>query len=58
MIPFMIVAFFLVLFIVLSPFVLATFIYDQYQISKRNKQAAKQDLVRLMARLENKKQVS
>lgn len=44
MIPFMIVAFFLVLFIVLSPFVLATFIYDQYQISERNKQAAKQDL--------------
>lgn len=57
MIPFMVMACFLVLFIVLLPFVLAAFILDEYQMSKRNKKAAKQDLARLMARLESKKQV-
>lgn len=53
MIPFMILMFFLVVFIVLLPFVVATCIYDQYQISKRNKQAVKKDWARLVAKLEN-----
>ncbi len=41
MIPFMILMFFLALFVILLPFVVVAFIYDQYQISKRNKQAVK-----------------
>lgn len=53
MIPFMILMFFLVVFIVLLPFVVVAFIYDQYQISKRNKQAVKKDWARLVAKLEN-----
>lgn len=58
MIPFMILMFFLAVFIVLLPFVVAACIYDQYQISKRNKQAVKKDWERLMARLNNKQQIS
>lgn len=53
MIPFMILMFFLALFVVLLPFVVAAFIYDQYQISKRNEQAVKKDWARLVAKLEN-----
>ncbi|MFA9486128.1 MULTISPECIES: hypothetical protein [unclassified Moraxella] len=58
MIPFMILMFFLVLFVVLLPFVVATFIYDQRQISKRNEQAIKKDWERLMVRLDDKQQIS
>lgn len=58
MIPFMILMFFLVLFVVLLPFVVATFIYDQRQISKRNEQAIKKDWERLMVRLDGKQQIS
>lgn len=58
MIPFMILMFFLALFVVLLPFVVATFVYDQRQISKRNEQATKKDWERLMARLDSKQQTS
>ena len=58
MIPFLILMFFLVLFVVLLPFVVATFIYDQRQISKRNEQAIKKDWERLMVRLDGKQQIS
>lgn len=58
MIPFMILMFFLALFVVLLPFVVVAFIYDQYQISKRNKQATKKDWERLMTRLQSNQSTS
>ena len=58
MIPFMILMIILVLFVVLLPFVVMAFIYEQRQISKRNKQATKKDWERLMARLDSNQSTS
>lgn len=58
MIPFAILMIGVALFAILVPFVVALFIYNEYQISKRSKQATKKDWERLMTRLASKQQTS